>query len=168
MHHKLLLPYGVKGLYLLFLAALIAMLTVSMVPAQTARADTVTTTSDLKVRVVSIPKRVRACQTFRATFSVKNLGPDPAKKLYVMVLLPDPFEVVALQGVPKSLRVGQTVTFSATIKVVAFVPGEPRQTWIGINAMSDPYPDISIDPNLENNPVFRNLRMVSEPVERCP
>jgi hypothetical protein len=144
------------------------MLTLGLAPAQIARADGITTTSDLKVRIVSIPKHVKACQTFKATFSVKNLGPNPAKNLYILVMLPDPFEVVALKGAPTSLRVGQTVTFSATIKVVAFVPGEPRKTWIGINAISDPYPDISIDPNSENNPIFRNIRMVSDPVVRCP
>jgi hypothetical protein len=158
----------VKSLHVLFIAVLIAVLTVSVAPAQTVRADGITTTSDIKVRIVSMPKRVRACQTFKATFSVKNLGPDPASHLYIMVMLPDPFEVVVLKGAPTSLKVGQTVTFSADIKVVAFVPGEPRQAWIGINAMSDPYPDISIDPNPDNNPVTRNIRLVSDPVEACP
>ncbi len=168
MNHKLFLSYLRKSSHLLFIATLISMLTISMAPAQTVHADTVTTMSDLKVRIVSMPKHVRACQTFKATFSVKNLGPDPASHLYMLVMLPDPFEVVALRGAPKSLKVGQTVTFSAVIKVVAFVPGEPRKTWIGINTISDPYPNISIDPNPENNPVFRNIRMISNPVLVCP
>lgn len=158
----------VKSLHLLFIAVLVAVLTLGAAPAQTVRADGITTTSDLKVRVVSIPKTVKACQRFKATFSVKNLGPDPAKNLYMLIMLPDPFEVVALRGAPKSLRVGQTVTFSATIKVVAFVPGESRSAWVGLNAMSDPYPDISIDPNGDNNSAVKNLRIVSNPVEICP
>ncbi|MGE5775990.1 MAG: hypothetical protein ACM33V_07205 [Chloroflexota bacterium] len=158
----------IRSLHLLFIASLVSMLIPSMVPIQAVHADGITTTSDLKVRIVSIPRRVKACQTFKATFSVKNLGPDPASNLYVMVRLPDPFELVVLNGAPTSLKVGQSVTFSALVKVVAFVPGEPRRTWIGVEAMSDPYPNISIDPNLENNPIFRNIRMVADPVERCP
>ena len=157
-----------KSLHLLFIAALVATLTIGLAPAQTARADAITTTSDLKVRIISMPKEVKACQTFRATFSVRNLGPDPASHLYIMVRLPDPFELIELQGAPESLRVGQAVIFSAVIKVVAFVPGEPRKTWLGIDAMSDPYPNISIDPNSENNPVFKNIRMVSKPRLACP
>ena len=159
----------VKSLHLLFIAVLVAALVISAAPAQTVDADGITTTSDLKVRIVSMPKEVKACQTFRVRFSVKNLGPDAASNLYVMVRLPDPFELVALQGAPTSLRMGQTVTFSASIKVVAFVPGEPRRTWLGIDAMSDPYPDISIDPNSENNPVFKNIRLVGKPrATACP
>lgn len=158
----------IKSLHLLFIAALVATLTVGLAPAQIAQADSITTTSDLRVRIVSMPREVKACQTFRATFSVKNLGPDPASNLYMLVLLADPFELVALRGAPASLRVGQTVTFSATIKVVAFVPGEPRKTWIGIDGMSDPYPNISVDPNPENNPKFRNIRLVGKPRLSCP
>jgi hypothetical protein len=156
-----------KTLQMLCLAALIAIATIGMAPVRTDPA-LMTSSSDLKVRIVSIPKTVKACQRFKATFSVKNLGPDPAKNLYMLVMLPDPFEVVALRGAPKSLRVGQTVTFSATIKVVAFVPGESRSAWVGLNAISDPYPDISIDPNGDNNSAVKNLRIVSNPVEICP
>ncbi len=171
MNHKLLFPYLQKGLYLLLVTVLIAGLVISAKPVQKVSAASlvsVTTTSDLKVWIVSIPKSVKACQTFRATFSVKNLGPDPASHVYITIMLPDPFGLIALRGAPKSLKVGQTVTFSAVIKVVAFVPGEPRGSWIGINAASDPYPDISIDPNSENNPVFRNIRLISKPVLACP
>lgn len=157
----------VKTLQMLFITVLVVISTIGMAPAKTAPA-LMTSTSDLKVRILSMPKRVKACQTFKARFSVKNLGPDPATNLYMLVMLPDPLEVVRLQGAPMSLRVGQTVTFSATIKVVAFVPGESRDAWIGIDAMSDPYPDVSIDPNSENNPVVKNLRIVSDPVEVCP
>jgi hypothetical protein len=158
----------IRNWHLLFIVSLVIMLIASMVPIQAVQADGITTISDLKVRVVSRPNSVKACQTFKATFSVKNLGPDPASNLYVMIRLPDPFEVVSMQGAPTALKVGQTVTFSALIKVVAFVPGEPRLTWIGIDAMSDPYPDISLDPNLDNNPVFRNIRLGGDPVEGCP
>ncbi len=171
MNHKLFSSYFQIGLHCLFMTMLIAGLAVSLNPAQRVSAASsvnTTTTSDLKVRIISMPKRVKACQTFKARFSVKNLGPDPATKLYMLVMIPDPFEVVSLRGVPTSLRVGQTVTFSATIKVVAFVPGESRNAWIGIDALSDPYPNVSIDPNSENNPVVKNLRIVSNPVEVCP
>lgn len=159
----------VKGLHLLCIAALIAVLTLGMAPTPTVLADGLTTTSDLAVRLISIPRHVRACQTFRATFSVTNYGPDPASHLYILVMLPDPFEVLKLQGAPESLAVGKTVRFSATVKVVAFVPGEPRETWIGIYAMSDPFPDISVDPNQENNTRVRNLSFISKPRSiACP
>jgi len=146
---------------------MLALLTVSMTPAQAAPPQ-MTTTSDLRVRVVSIPKNVKACQTFKATFSVTNLGPDPASHLFIVVMIPDPLGVISLRGAPESLAVGETVKFSAVIKVVAFVPGEPREAWVGINAMSDPYPDISIDANQENNPAFRDIRIVSKRRMTCP
>jgi len=157
-----------RSLQLLFTTSLIAVLTIGMTPAQTVDTDSITTTSDLTVRVISIPKSVKACQTFVATFSVTNLGPDPASHLFIAVMIPDPFGVISLRGAPESLAVGETVKFSAVIKVVAFVPGEPREAWVGINAMSDPYPDISIDANQENNPAFRDIRIVSKRRMTCP
>lgn len=157
-----------KSLHFLFVTLLVATLTASMAPAQAVHADGITTTSDLEVKVISSPKTAKACQTFRARFSVKNLGPDPATHLYVTTWLPDQLELVSLTGAPESLAVGQTVRFSAVIKVVAFVPGETREAWVGTYAMSDPYPDISIDPNPDNDWVSKPLKLVSEPVEVCP
>ncbi len=169
MNHKLFLLYLQKGVYLLCIAALVAVLAVSMAPAKIARAQvTSSTTSDLAVKIISVPETARACQTFKVTFSVTNRGPDPASHLQMIVMLPDPFELVRLQGAPKSLAVGKTMTFSATVKVVAFVPGESRKAWVGINAISDPYPNTSVDPNSKNNPVFKNMKLVSRPVLGCP
>jgi hypothetical protein len=86
----------------------------------------------------------------------------------MIVMVPDAFGVIRLQGAPESLAVGKTVKFSAVIKVVAFVPGESRKAWVGINAMSDPYPDTSLDPNPQNNPVFKNIKLISKPMLSCP
>ncbi len=168
MNHKLFLPYLRKGLYVLSIASLVAVLTTSIVPAQTARAQATSSTSDLAVKVISSPKTAKACQTFKVTFSVTNRGPDPASHLYVMAWLPDQLGLVSLDGAPESLAVGQTVTFSARVKVVAFVPGETRQAWVGVHAMSDPYPDVSIDPNSENDWGSKPLRLSGKPVMICP
>lgn len=157
----------VKRLHLLIIGAMLATLTFSMAPVSTVRAQA-TSTSDLGVTIVSTPKHVKACQTFQATFTVTNFGPDPASHINIMVFLPDPFSLVDLVGAPNSLAVGKTVTLSATIKVVGFVPGEPRSTWIGIDAVSDPYPDTSVDPNPDNNGIFKSIRMISKPVLSCP
>jgi hypothetical protein len=157
-----------KSLRLLFTGMLIAVLVVGMAPAQTARARATSSTSDLAVKILSMPTSAKACHSFRVKFSVTNRGPDPASHLYMIVMVPDPFSVIRLVGAPQSLGVGKTVTFSAIIKVVAFVPGESRKAWVGIDAMSDPYPDVSTDPNSNNNPVFRNMRLVSKPVMICP
>ncbi len=167
MHHKLFFPYLQRGIYLLCIATLIVGLTISAAPAQTVYARA-TSTSDLAVRIISMPQTAKACQTFKVTFSVTNRGPDPASHLQMIVMMPDPFGLVRLQGAPKSLAVGKTVTFSALIKVVAFVPGESRKAWVGIDAVSDPYPDTSIDPNSKNNPIFRQMKLVSKPVLSCP
>ena len=157
----------VRSLRLFTMSVLVAVL-MGIAPAQSADADGLMTISDLKVKVISSPKTAKACQTFKVKFSVKNLGPDPATHLYVATWLPDQLELVSLMGAPESLAVGQTVRFSAVIKVVAFVPGETREAWVGTYAMSDPYPDISIDPNPDNDWVSKPLRLVSEPVEVCP
>ena len=152
---------------MLLTITLVTGLTITMAPVQRVHAQE-TFTSDLAVTIVSIPKHVKACQTFEATFTVTNLGPDPATHLNMIVMLPDPFSLVGLLRAPDSLAVGETATFYAAIKVVAFVPGEPRVTWIGIDAVSDRYPDISVDPNLENNGLFSEIKMISKPVLVCP
>ncbi len=152
----------------LFTALMVAVFTIGMAPAPAIHRAVVTTTSDLAVRVISRPQTAKACQTFRATFSVTNRGPDPASHLYISTWLPDQLGLVSLEGAPDSLAVGQTVKFSAHIKVVAFVPGETRQAWVGVYAMSDPYPNISIDPNSENDWVSKPLRLTGKPVMLCP
>ena len=149
-----------------FIAALIAVLAISMVPSQSAHAQT-TSTSDLAVSLVSLPKHVKACKTFEMTFTVTNLGPDPATNLDILVMLPDPFTLVGLLQAPATLAVGEAATVTAVIKVVAFVPGEPRNESIGANVTSNPYPDISIDPNLDNNTFTTQIRLISKPTMSC-
>ena len=168
MNHKFFLLDLEKGVYLACIAALIAILAVSVAPMQIARAQATSSTSDLAVRVLSMPKSAKACQTLQATFSVKNLGPDRASHLYITTWLPDQLDLVNLNGAPESLAVGQTVTFSARIKVVAFVPGETRQAWVGVYAMSDPYPNVSIDPNPDNDRASKPLKLTGKPVMICP
>jgi hypothetical protein len=157
----------VKSLTRLFIAALIAMLTISVEPAQTVRAET-TSTSDLAIQLVSAPQHAKACQIVTATFIIKNLGPDKATSLYVQMLIPDQFGDIALLGVPDSLAVGQSATITAVLKVVAFVPGESRSAWIGAYVVSDPFPNISIDPNSANSEFSTPVRMISKPVDICP
>jgi hypothetical protein len=159
--------YTVQFLHLLLIAALVTVFTMSVAPVQSVHAQE-TYTSDLGVTIVAIPKHVKACQTFEATFTVTNYGPDPVPQLNLTVMLPDPFEFVGFLGAPESLAVGETVTFSAAIKVVAFVPGEPRTTWIGIDASSERYPDSSIDPNQANNGIFQQIKMIGKTVMTCP
>jgi hypothetical protein len=65
-----------KSLHLIFSAALIVMLALGLAPARTARAEVMTSTSDLIVTVVSAPRHVRDCEVFEVTFTVTNLGPD--------------------------------------------------------------------------------------------
>ncbi len=158
----------VKGLRLPFISALITMLVISIAPAQIARADVITSTSDLAIQLVSAPQHAKACQIVTATFTITNLGPDEATGVYVQTSIPDQFGDVALLGVPDSLAVGQTATITAILKVVAFVPGESRSAWIGAHVWSDPYPNISIDPNPANNEVSTPVKMISKPVLTCP
>jgi hypothetical protein len=157
-----------KNARLLVIALLVVIFTIGMAPARTVHSDVVTTRSDLAVKVLSSPHSARACQTFKATFSVTNRGPDPATHLYVNTWLPDQLGLISLVGAPESLAVGQTVKFSARIKVVAFVPGETREAWVGAYAMSDPYPNVSLDPNSDNDWVSKPLKLTGKRVMLCP
>ncbi len=157
-----------KNVRLLVIALLVTVFTIGMAPARTVHSDVITTTSDLGVKVVSSPQNAKACQSFKATFTVTNHGPDPATHLYVTTWLPDQLGLVSLEGAPESLAVGQTVKFSARIKVVAFVPGETRQAWVGAYAMSDPYPNISVDPNSTNDWISKPLKLTGKPAMICP
>jgi hypothetical protein len=160
-----------KSLHLLFSAALIAVLTMGMAPAQTARADVMTSTSDLIVTLVSIPKDVRDCEVFEATYTVTNLGPDPATGLFVSVSIPDAFDYTDILGAPNSLAVGETATFTVIFQVVDFghsykVQGNYRKLWAAVTVISDPYPDISLDPNPENNRVESQIKIIG-PDKSC-
>lgn len=157
-----------KVLHLFFIAALVAGLALGMGPVRAAHAQETTSTSDLAIKLIRAPKHARACQVVKAIFKITNLGPDPATGVYFQTAIPDQFGDIALIGAPDRMAVGQTVKVTAILKVVAFVPGESRSAWIGAFVASDPYPNISIDPNPANNEVSQPVRMVGEPVERCP
>ncbi|HSL31574.1 MAG TPA: hypothetical protein VK900_20405 [Anaerolineales bacterium] len=151
----------------LFIAIVIAMLVLSMVPAQAARAEA-TTTSDLAVKLVSIPKHAKACQVFEAVYTVKNLGPDPATHLYLLVSIPDAYDVAGIMGLPETLAVGQIATVSVVIKVVAFEPGETRRAWVGVTLVSDYYLEPSFDPDPENSTTRSPMRLIGKPSIGCP
>jgi uncharacterized repeat protein (TIGR01451 family) len=168
MHNLFIRQNITKGLHLFFIAALVAGLALGMGHVPSASADGTTSTSDLAIKLIHAPKRAKACQVVKATFKITNLGPDPATGVYFQTAIPDQFGDIALIGAPDTLAVGQTVKVTAVLKVVAFVPGESRSAWIGAFVASDPYPNISIDPNPANNEVSQPVRMVGDPVERCP
>ena len=154
----------VKCLPWLIVASLIALLYPGMSPAQPVLAQEMTTTSDLVVNLVSMPKTARACEVFQVIFTVKNLGPDPADYVYVGTHLPDAYNEIDVLGSPYSLAVGETATFSAIIWVGGFEPGENRRAWVGVGAS---LPANSNDPNSENNRVENDMKIVSKPVVSC-
>ena len=160
-------PIFVKCLHILLIAGLVTALSLSLAPAQPARAQVNSTTSDLVVQLVSMPKHAKACQNFEITFTVTNLGPDPASHIYVGVGITDQFDTVGIMNAPDILAAGETATVKAVIKVTAFVPGESRTGWVSANAVSDPYPDMSIDPNPDNNSSGRTIQLISKQVISC-
>ena len=145
------------------IAILIAVLTISMLPVQTARAQT-STTSDLVVRLVSVPKHAKACEVFPVTFTVTNLGPDPADDIFVSLVLSDHFDLVGMLDAPESLGVGETATITAFVKVTAFVPGETRTGRLLASATSA---EFNSDPNPEDNFAAATVRLISRRVMSC-
>jgi len=128
-----------------------------------------TFTSGLEIQVVSAPPRqVRACETFKATYVISNHGWGNAANVSVLVNVPDPFEVLHVQGVPVNLGPGKSARVTAVIKVVAFVPGESREAWVRAVVSSDGDPDVSHAPKPGKNEVFTAVRLISQPVTRCP
>jgi hypothetical protein len=156
-----------QSLHLLFIAAMIAMLIMSMAPAQAAHAQE-TSTSDLAVTLVSLPKHVKACDVFEAVYAVTNLGPDSAYNIEALIHIPDAYQDIATVGLPASLDVGKTATFTVVIWVGGFVPGELRSAWAGVTVYSNIYPDVSMDPNLENNEVRTPMKIIGKHVDSCP
>ena len=154
----------VKSLYWLFVVLLIAMLAQGMGPAQVVRAQEPTTTSDLAVSLVSVPKHARACEVFQAIYTVTNLGPDPAYNMSVGVHIPDAYHDIAVLRWPDSLAVGETATFSIVIWVGSFEPGETRRAWVGAGVSS---PVTSLDPNLDNNRVEVPMKIIGPHVVNC-
>lgn len=153
-----------KCLPWLIIASLIALLSPGMSPAQPVFAQEMTTTSDLAVDLVSMPKNAKACEVFQVIFTVTNLGPDPAAYVFVGTHLPDAYNEIAVLGSPYSLAVGETATFSAIIWVGGFEPGENRSAWVGVGAS---LPANSVDPDLDNNRVENDMKIVSKPVVSC-
>ncbi len=126
-----------------------------------------TSTSDLVVTVVSASRHVRDCEVFEVTFTVTNLGPDPASSVFVNVSIPDAFDYTDIQGAPTYLAVGETATFTVVIKVTAFLQRDYRKVWAGVTLTSEPYPDISIDPNFENNRAEAPIKIISQQRNYC-
>ena len=79
----------------------------------------------------------------------------------------DQFDTVGILGAPDYLGVGETATVKAVIKVTAFVPGESRSGWVSAGAVSEPYPDTSIDPNPDNNNSGSTIKLISKQVMSC-
>ena len=156
----------VKCLLWLIVASLIALLYPGMSSAPPVLAQELTPTSDLEVKLVSMPKTTRACEVFQVIFTVKNLGPDAATYVDVGTHIPDAYNELAIlrSASEYNLAVGETATFSAVIWVGGFEPGESRRAWAGVGAhlRAD-----SIDPNLDNNRVERDMKIVSTPVVSC-
>jgi hypothetical protein len=158
----------VKSLHAVLTTALILAFMLSLLPSQAAAAQTATT-SDLAVSLVSLPKHVKACQTFEAVFNVTNLGPDPASHLFMGPGIPDAFDLLNMLGAPESLAVGQTETVTVIIKVTGFFPGENRQAWVRFGVVSESALEPSIDPNPDNNRISSPLRIIGRPFrELCP
>src|SRR5215204_3241686 len=129
---------GTKCLQMLFSATLIAVLALSIAPAQTARAQVTPSVSDLTVSVVSIPKHGKACETFEVTYAVTNLGPDPAANVNIGINVPDQLEFLDTQGAPGSLAVGETVIITAIIEVL-YVDRD-RKGWVDATVFSSVAP----------------------------
>lgn len=149
---------------MLFSAALIAVLAMSIAPAQTARAQVTTSVSDLTVSVISIPKHGKACETFEVTYAVTNLGPNPAANVNLGINVPDQLEFLDTQGAPSSLAVGETVIMTAIIEVL-YVDRD-RKGWVDATVFSSVSPDSSTDPNLENNRLSSPFRLIG-PKKNC-
>ena len=162
MHHRSIK----QSLSLFFVSILVLALAISLAPVQPVYADT--STSDLAIQLVSAPKTAKSCQVFEASFKITNLGPDAASGLFVNISTPDQLGWLDLSGVPETLAPGESVTVTATIKVVAFGPDDTRSAWVGAGVSADPYPDTSLDPNWENNNVSRSLKLVGKPKGVCP
>jgi hypothetical protein len=130
--------------------------------------------SDLAIRLVWAPKYARACQVFRQVYWVRNLGPNTAKNVIVTVGGTDQFDTISVQGVPGSqssgrrLGPGKGMFVTAVIKVTAFVPGEVSDGRVGATVSSEVYPQIAIDPNLNNNVRENIVRLIGRQRISCP
>ena len=125
--------------------------------------------SGLEIQLVSAPpQQVKACETFKATYVISNHGWGNAANVSVLINVPDPFEVLHVQGVPANLGPGKSARVTAVIKVVAFVPGESRDAWVRAVVTSDNHPDASHNLKTGKNEVITAVRLISKPVTSCP
>jgi hypothetical protein len=130
--------------------------------------------SNLKIERVSGVKKAHACEIFKEVYRIKNMGPDPATRVTVMIGGMDHFDFVSVDGVsgsstePFDLAVGESRNVIAYFKVVAYVPGESETGWISGSIGSDPWPDLAYDPVTKNNDAATEIRMLGEPVMSCP
>jgi hypothetical protein len=130
--------------------------------------------SNLKIKRIYGPTQARACQIFKETYWITNLGPDPATSVTVTIGGTDHFDFVSVDGVSGSssdyfdLAMGESRKVITYFKVVAYVPGETPAGWISASIGSDPWPDIAYDPKMANNEAPTEIRMVGEPVMSCP
>lgn len=124
--------------------------------------------SNLEVLLVSPPPRqVKACETFKVTYGIRNPGPLNAANVSFFINVPDPFEVIHVSEVPVSMRPGKYALVTAVIKVVAFVPGESRQAWVRAFVTSDPHKGSGFGPIPGKNEIITPIRLISEPVDSC-
>jgi hypothetical protein len=125
-------------------------------------------TSDLAIRLILAPKYAKACETFKVIYIITNHGPNYATNVNVEIGIPDQLETVKILGAPVNLAPRKSATVIATLKVVAFVPGESRDGWVTARVFSDVYPDVSIDPKPGNNEVTKPIKFIGKQVQTCP
>jgi hypothetical protein len=129
--------------------------------------------SDLKIERVSGAKKAHACDIFKETYRVTNLGPDPATWVRVSIGGMDQFDFVSVDRTsgsvsePFDLAVGESRLVVAYFQVTAYVPGESKIGWISADTGSDIWPDIAYDPAMDNNGTGMPIRMVGKPVMSC-
>ena len=150
-----------NGLYLVLSTTLIAVLAMSIAPAQTARAQVTASVSDLTISVISVPKHGKACETFEVTYAITNLGPDPAANVDIGINVPDQLEFLETQGAPSSLAVGETAIITAVIEVL-YVDRD-RKGWVDATVFSSVF---STDPNRENNRLSSPFKLIG-PKKTC-
>lgn len=129
--------------------------------------------SDLKIERVSGAKKAHACEIFKETYRITNLGPDPATWVRVSIGGMDHFSFVSVDRAsgsvsePFNLAVGESRLVVAYFQVTAYVPGEMKIGWISASVGSDLWPDIAYDPATDNSETSMPIRMVGKPVISC-
>ena len=129
--------------------------------------------SDLKIERVSGAKKAHACEIFKETYRITNLGPDPATSVRVTIGGMDQFDFVSVDRTsgsssePFDMAVGESRLVVAYFQVTAYVPGESKIGWISANIGSDPWPDNAFDLAMDNNGAALPIRMVGTPVMSC-